>query len=104
MTSNIEINALDEVINKNIGFVESKEILFLNVYKRQRKEDVQPTSSQLKKRRRVTFASQAPGIEQTPVPCVIFKLGQNKYGRKTVNKELKFTLIDKIKIRLIITR
>jgi hypothetical protein len=91
MTSNMEINALDKVINKNIGFVESKSIHFIHNSKRQG-EDLHSMSSPLKKRRRVTFESQTPGKNQTPVPYVVFKLGQNKYGRKTINKELRCLL------------
>ena len=86
----VEINALDRLINDNIKrFVESKSSYQLNKT-RKHKNEFRQVLRILKKRKLndETSAAQSPGNNQTPVPFVLFKLGQNKYGRKTTYKTL----------------
>ena len=90
----VEINALDRLINDNIKrFVESKSSYQLNKT-RKHKNEFRQVLRILKKRKLndETSAAQSPGTNQTPVPFVLFKLGQNKYGRKTTYKTLRCLL------------
>jgi len=90
----VEINALDRLINDNIKrFVESKSSYQLN-RTRKHKNEFRQVLRILKKRKLNdgTSAAQSPGNNQTPVPFVLFKLGQNKYGRKTTYKTLRCLL------------
>jgi len=78
----VEINALDKLINdNNKRFVESKSSYQLNKT-REHKNEFRQVLRILKKRKLNdgTSAAQSPGNNQTPVPFVLFKLGQNKYG------------------------